>query len=300
MQFAQVSAAILVALLLPHSGHASIFMASKNTEVAGQMQKHNKEMPVVKHDKTAGDDYNKGSPLYEKQEARKKEGAGKEKPEEPKGAADDEVKVAGAEVPVNGKVAEFWNRYGFGGEPKKHFINGVTFFITHVIFMMLVGLIFIKFSNPRRLEESYPERIKNFKGLSFAYGLFETAHCFDHHCNMCLCSWCCPVIRLADTYSKLPKPAIISGFWTALIFVAVLDGLSPLTYGVTGFAFLCFAVYARQQLRKKYGYERGPKTVFFDCLSWICCPCCSIAQEARQVDFVHPEKMPQPIPEAYK
>lgn len=55
-----------------------------DARIVGQGLTHDREMPIVKHDKAAGDDYNKGSPLYEKQEERKKQGIPAVKPAEPK------------------------------------------------------------------------------------------------------------------------------------------------------------------------------------------------------------------------
>merc|ERR1719401_638885 len=134
-----------------------------------------------------------------------------------------------------------------------------------------------------RSESGYPERANTGEG--FAYGIFSTDHCCGHHAHVCLCSWCCAHIRLADTYSKKPYP-LLESFWVALLMVCLVEALMYLTLGYLWFIGICVAVYFRQQLRQNYGIQSGGMTYLWDCCFWSFCPCCSIAQEARQVEFV--------------
>jgi len=242
-----------------------------------------KEMPITSHSKKAGDGYKKGSPLYDKQQELGKKGAPAAKEGEKKSAA---LKAPAAPAlntnPFNGGYFSTRN-----DTPEEHVHRGLTTFLSYFIITMLVALIWVKATSPGRTTEGYDERKNN--ALGFAYGLFSWDHCFGHHANVCLCSWCCAPLRLADTYSKQPTP-LARNFWTALVVIACLLGLSQLTYGFTAVIFLCAAVYFRQGLRKKYGLESGGSTYVMDCLSWICCPFCTMAQEARQVEFVLPVK----------
>lgn len=84
MQLSNVSVAFLAVGLFALHADA---ITPKKASLVGHTQTHDKEMPIVRHDKTAGDGYDKGSPLYKKQEARKEEGIPAAKPADPKGAS---------------------------------------------------------------------------------------------------------------------------------------------------------------------------------------------------------------------
>ena len=48
----------------------------------------------------------------------------------------------------------------------------------------------------------------------------------------------------------------------------------------------------RRKLRDIFGYEpKSSMSVVLDILSWCCCPCCTISQEAKEVDRVLPKRM---------
>lgn len=237
-----------------------------------------KEMPITAHSKKAGDGYTKGSPLYDKQQEREKKGV--------PAAKEAEKKPAALAAPDESTFYKIYNV-----TPEEHAYRGLTHFLSYFIITMLMALLWTKAAvvgmGPGRIPEGYDERKNN--PLGFAYGLFSLDHCFGHHANVCFCTWCCMPLRLADTYSKQPAP-LVRTFWTALVVVTCLLGLSQLTLGFTFLIFLCVAVYFRQGLRKKYGLDSGKTTIATDCLTWIFCPFCSMAQEARQVEFVLPQK----------
>jgi len=54
----------------------------------------------------------------------------------------------------------------------------------------------------------------------------------------------------------------------------------------------------RRKLRDIFGYEpKSSMSVVLDILSWCCCPCCAISQEAKEVDRVLPKRMvPSMVP----
>jgi len=266
-----VSAAALAVLALSHPGDATQFLSPTHASLVA------KEMPITKHEKEAGDGYSKGSPLYEKQQKLAKDGAPKVKA----AVKSDPVAVS---VPTSADGVTWHTVYG---DDKTHLTRGLYAFLSYFIMTMLVALIWIKFTSPGRTKEGYDERKNN--PLGFAYGLFAWDHCFGHHASVCLCSWCCAPLRLADTYSKEPTP-LVKSFWAALVMITCLLGLQHLTFQFTSLLFVCMATYFRQALRKKYGLESGGSTVFMDCFSWLCCPFCTMAQEARQVEFVLPVK----------
>jgi Cys-rich protein (TIGR01571 family) len=275
MKLLQVGTLLLLAFA-PRAD-AATFMAPRRTSLVDQaLGRDLRDMPLTKHDKTAGEGYKPGSPLHEKQEDLKKQGLDKS-PQSPPVA----VKVDTSPV------------VGSGGQPyllwhsEEYFARSCSFFVFYVFTAFVLAAFYISCWTSRS-SDSFDEREHNPVG--FAYGLFSLDHCFGtsaHHGPLCFAAWCCPAIRLADSYSKQPFP-LIRNFWVALLLVTLLFGLKPLTYGLTGVLFLFFAVYSRQQIRRKYDLDRGGPTVFFDCLSWLCCPFCTLAQEARQLDFVVP------------
>jgi hypothetical protein len=77
MRWVLVNAAFLAVGLFGPSIHALDLTTPKKVSLAGQALIHDKAMPTVQHDKDANGGYNKGSPLYKKQEARKKQGVEK-------------------------------------------------------------------------------------------------------------------------------------------------------------------------------------------------------------------------------
>jgi len=259
-------------------GNAGGFLKAQHVSLV-----QNKEMPITTHDKDAGEGYKKGSPLYKKQQdiAKNPKKASLKEPES--------NKVVHVTTPPEEKAVSpsyWWNIYG--GE-KGHVYSGLLSFIIYFIDVMFVALIWTKCARPGRTKEGTRERQNN--GITWAYGLFSFDHCFGHHANVCFCSWCCAPLRLADTYNKDPMP-VMKSFWGALIIITCLLGLGQLSFGLTSLVFLCLATHFRQQLRKKYGLESGGTTCCTDCLSWFFCPFCSMAQEARQVEFVMPDRQP--------
>lgn len=123
----------------------------------------------------------------------------------------------------------------------------------------------------------------------WAYTAFDVNNCCGRDQKICLCGWCCPWIRWADTLSQ-DKVQLI-GFWPALLIPLICHLLDIVTAGLSGVIFLCVAVYFRQQLRKVFGVQHGTlKTVGLDCLLWWCCCPCAAIQEARQVQYARVEE----------
>lgn len=278
---------VLFALALAPTASAAGFLTPRRASLASLVHDV-KEMPKTEHDKEPGGGYNKGSPLYAKQEALKKQGAATPAPKPSTDAIDPSTVASGAELKYP------WQRPLVPVYTWAFVMYCLEFIFTFVLIDLLIALIW-RTCDKSYAMESHKERDNNIEG-KWAYHLFSTDHCFGghvltlnsgHHMPVCLCSWCCPTIRMADTYSKHPWP-IIKSFWVALVIISLLVAMYELTAGVSALVFLCMAVYCRQQIRKKYGLEQGGSTIVLDCLSWICCPCCTIAQEARQVDFVDP------------
>lgn len=291
MRSVQVLLSCLVFAVMAPSGAAS-FMAPRHASLVGEAlavgHDKNKDMPVTSHNKSAGDGYNPGSPLFKKQEKKEKK-AGKKGTPVPKPAA---KKSSPLGVPDTPKISlSSPDKFGDAKEilfgTKTTLRNGLLFFCSYFICTLLVALIWIKCTHPGRYEEG--EHFRDNKPPNFAHGLFTMDHCAGHHGIVCFCAWFCPAIRMADTYAKKPFP-LMGGeggnFWIALIIVTGLIGLTRLTFGFTSALLFCMAIYYRQQLRKQYELHNGGPSCVWDILAWMCCAPCAIAQEARQVEFV--------------
>jgi len=298
----QFVATIVIVLALAPVSNAVGFMGPRGASLVEQTVTHDaEEMPITKHDKDAGGVYNKGSPLYEKQEKRKTDGkvAKIEKPASAKLSVDDQhVTIPTLDEASDPKILS--ERQLALSELKKYWKVGLVYFLSYVTFWLLMGLIWIKCITKGplfRWPESHPDRDNNYQ--DFNHDLFSTEHVDSHHFVVCFCSLCCIPLRLADTYSKLPSP-ISTNFYAALLFFSCLLGLGPVTAGWSTLAFLCIVVYFRQRIRRKYNLEHGGMTWIGDFVRWFFCPCCAIAQEARQLDFVDPRGSPKDRPEGFK
>lgn len=111
------------------------------------------------------------------------------------------------------------------------------------------------------------------------HGLFSCHE--DTEITLCAC--CCPAIRWAMTLSYVPG---LLSFWVAFFIYVCVEMLGGLTAGTIGWvclALLCTAY--RQELRQKFNMEQqGGMTYITDAMTYLCCTCCAIAQEARHVE----------------
>lgn len=279
----------LVLALLPLCESASFL--TKHDKVTHE----DKAMPVTKHDKVADGGYKKGSPLFKKQEARKVNGV-TPAPPKPK-----EADVEGLGEIKDPSKMTYEDLHSWDRNKNPFFLSwlGFWYFLDVVIWCVFIGVVFDKCmpGTWKRTDNGHGVWDENgvVKGErdntppEFAYTLFSTEHCWGkstHHAHICFCAICCPMLRLADTWSKKPFPVSGMSFWGALVLIAILSGLSPFTAGLTGTIFLCLCVFFRQKMRKAYGLTAGGSTWCTDCCVWSCCGFCAMAQEARQVEFV--------------
>jgi len=95
-------------------------------------------------------------------------------------------------------------------------------------------------------------------------------------------SFFCPSIRWAHSMSMVN----ILGFWSAFAIFYTLAVFNAATAGLfcwIALAFIC--TYYRQALRTKFGMEQnGWVTLAEDCICYAFCTCCTVAQEAIQID----------------
>jgi Cys-rich protein (TIGR01571 family) len=170
----------------------------------------------------------------------------------------------------------------------------------YIIFVFLAA--YINRQVASRLEK-YPHSAGSHDADSFAFGLFR---CFQdsHSVRLSFFAFCCPLVIWADTMDKSNyldlkyhgsgKPLGFLWYWPAVLLTTILlafqlyvgtAALYPFAGGcIFGSMLLLVAVHYRQRLRRRYDIPAGScRTVTEDCLTWLCCPCCAVVQEARQV-----------------
>eukprot|EP00929_Paragymnodinium_shiwhaense_P118498 TRINITY_DN9040_c0_g2_i1.p1 TRINITY_DN9040_c0_g2~~TRINITY_DN9040_c0_g2_i1.p1 ORF type:complete len:818 (+),score=91.61 TRINITY_DN9040_c0_g2_i1:338-2791(+) len=165
--------------------------------------------------------------------------------------------------------------------------------LSYILLMCLIAYCY-------RGKKGIPPQEYPYQGDEFTHGFCACCEDVGEGGDICLCGWCCPGVRWAQTVSH-PKVNFLA-FWPALLIfmiLAVLSGCVSTAYksaregvewtAIFGYLLLLLGVYHRQKLRAVFGHSPGTlKTVFLDLLAWHCCPCCAIIQEAKEVDYVLP------------
>lgn len=108
-------------------------------------------------------------------------------------------------------------------------------------------------------------------------GLFSCGE----HAGITFWACCCPGIRWADTMSKVG----FHTFYKAFAIMTLLWSLMfiPIASGFVFLVVVCYMTYTRQALRQTFEFEvQGGASIATDCLAFLCCMCCAVAQEARQ------------------
>jgi len=112
---------------------------------------------------------------------------------------------------------------------------------------------------------------------SWRFGLFE---CMGDM-NLSILACLCPAIRWSDTM----RMAGMITFYSAVFMFLVLHSLSVFTLGITLLGLACIAARRRQKLRNLFGIEKSSFAA--DCCVYMCCMCCAIVQEARQLEMAY-------------
>eukprot|EP00929_Paragymnodinium_shiwhaense_P115306 TRINITY_DN84064_c0_g1_i1.p1 TRINITY_DN84064_c0_g1~~TRINITY_DN84064_c0_g1_i1.p1 ORF type:complete len:349 (+),score=78.48 TRINITY_DN84064_c0_g1_i1:117-1163(+) len=154
-------------------------------------------------------------------------------------------------------------------------ISAVIYLLTTLLFAAIYRS--IKSDSPKLPHDEVHMEI-------FQYNLLD-CHEISRDFPICCYACFCPSIRWADTVSNASIGLI--NYLPAVLLFAILSAASGLTLGVTGFILVGVGVYSRQKLRRAYGIEADTfGSIVRDIAAWLCCPCCAIAQEARQVELV--------------
>jgi len=158
--------------------------------------------------------------------------------------------------------------------------------IVYIVALLLAAFLYSRV----RLKMHFPQDKSANNGTGFTYGLLSC----HKDWKLAVLSFCCPPLRWADTMDKANDTggllrywqgiAILVTLWALYMFVAGVC-LYPFTASIFVFGILLLEVEMRQRLRRRYDISAGSlKTYAEDCLAWICCSCCAMVQEARQVE----------------
>lgn len=169
----------------------------------------------------------------------------------------------------------FWQKYNKAFWEK---MVGIACYLVQVFVVAFLYMQFCKHTTIPKLAEGQTRTDE------FQYGAFDSSDILKD-CQMCVCACCCPWIRWADSASA--QHIQFLAFLPGLFITALLASASSVTFGTSLPILLLIVVLSRQRIREVYGLPAGTCTILCgDCLLWVCCPCCAIVQEARQVEYV--------------
>lgn len=186
-----------------------------------------------------------------------------------------------SKINVTETEEQYWDRQN------KSFWEQVVGISTYMVTTLIVGFVYMQFIT-KSVGPKLPDSM--IRTDEFQYGAFE---CGDvgQDWYICLCAWCCQWVRWADTASH-PQVDLLA-YWPALFITALLSATATITFGTTMPILLLIVVHCRQRIRVAYGLPSGTfSALAWDCCLWLCCPCCAIVQEARQVEYVESRLVP--------
>jgi len=175
--------------------------------------------------------------------------------------------------------------------------------IFNAIVMLVIWFIFASMYKPKvtDMRPAFPNPVPPELNLAGGIWKFTTFQCFED-CQYCLHGCCIPGISAGDRWQTTG----VNTYWTVVICFIAADTTANITAGVlSGLKvmldigilplehcahFIIYAVFAgwcttqRQALRVKLGGQPGDALNDFIC--YWCCACCTLVQEARQVDLI--------------
>jgi len=274
-QLASTWVAVLCGLPMLCQAGPSLFRRSSLLEVEGKstIQATHKAypLPVVSHAKAPGQGYTRDSPLYSKQQAWTAINGDNSLT----GLAPDDLFK---DIPE--PYRPIWRMYY---EDPFLMITGT---LVHVLLYILLAWVYQKYKNTWELLHPAKE----------LYAPAPGGQCCGWHrmfsdpdkksdCRILLCSFCCPIIRWADTIDnhKLMK----GKYWHAFFLMLIFGTIAPFTFGISILASLCVGIYFRQKIRQVYDrHPYKPLSLLEDVFCWCCCTPCAIAQEAHEIEKV--------------
>jgi len=196
--------------------------------------------------------------------------------------------------PMVGSLLEMAKQAPSTAETSNAAFWSVVFYAPCVLLAALIYKHYLKTDTSRESmsEKDLEEAKSEFKEGQWSSGLFDCWRGRKDDIYIFCCALQFPFIRWADTVHA----ANLVHFYGALGMILGLYALSalftgkgsawggPPASGGVALLMLCLCVFFRHRLRKRCDLPANAETVATDCLSWMCCAPCAIAQEARQVE----------------
>jgi len=221
---------------------------------------------TVEHQKKAGGGYTKGSPLYNKQQE----------------AASSSLGSYGVNLHAN---------------KTKHVIGTLLAIVIYIILVLILAYVYKYFKTKTVVDKMEPDILRPTQGAWMGGFRYHLLPCMDLAENnfekdwlICLSACCCPLIRWADTISQVSTAKFYMLLLAGIAFDVLFFWFGLFLFGVYVWdvfflIVVIIGVYCRQRIRLAYGHGSPTcSSVCMDILAWSCCTCCTIVQEAREVD----------------
>jgi len=230
------------------------------------------DIKTVIHKKKPSAGYQKGSPLFNKQEGI----TGKDK---------QAVKQTDATIIYDDAHPQH------GAHKQFDFYTTLASVSVYAVFVLAAAYIFKTRMQPpigARAKGESPKNHPAWIRCGFAYSFLDFSN-LSSDWQICLLSLCCPVLQWARTASSSATPFM--SYWKAIAFMLSMVVLAPFTYGLTGVVIMAVFLKRRRDLRKAYNHNHPGgenRSMLEDVLLIFCCPslqCCQLVQEAREVEY---------------
>lgn len=152
----------------------------------------------------------------------------------------------------------------------------LLFIIMYFLIFLIVGLLYVSFKPVDIVSVSADAKPDSLNG-DFKYRLFQ---CCDLPC-LSIFTCCCPCMRWSDSMRMLGELTFVVALlvWLGMCTLGVL--INFIAYWV-GMAIL--GTLYRHKIRKAFKMQTSSETVTCDLLTYCCCSCVAIVQEARQIE----------------
>lgn len=123
-----------------------------------------------------------------------------------------------------------------------------------------------------------PEKSRDAE-VSFRYWRHDLFGCFEEPA-LCITACGLPCISLADSTTKVG----LASFWITVVVSSLLCAANLLVVFLPWCIFALYCMWHRQHLRSLFEMEdKGGRTIWSDCLLYLCLWPCTLTQDARQV-----------------
>mmetsp|Transcript_54982 Transcript_54982/g.153329 ORF Transcript_54982/g.153329 Transcript_54982/m.153329 type:complete len:303 (+) Transcript_54982:80-988(+) len=148
--------------------------------------------------------------------------------------------------------------------------------LVQALLIAIVGFLYMK-NKPASVVDLEEGSKKESLDGKFKHGLFS----FHETPRLSVFTFLCCGIRWADSMRMLGELTFIS----AIAIWLGVEVLGAILGGIFGWLMLAaVGMMYRQKIRKAFGMPSSTYLMSLDFASWLCCMCCTIVQETRQVE----------------